>query len=111
MKVETINGWHLLQSEDDRCLARLWLAKVRRELELADVREALGSIRSTCIRAEIDAQTILREFETAYAVRLQKGQIVCGIAPTSRSASYRTRRLLRHGYCRAAGVSRPQHFN
>lgn len=111
MKFEEILGWKLLQSEDDRSLARMWLAKVCRELQIDDVRQSLGSIRCTCIRTEIDEveQRIAGEFETAYAVRLTTGQIVCGIAPTSRSAAYRTRRLLRHGHCRAAGV--PQHVN
>lgn len=111
MKFEEIQGWNLLQSDDDRSLARMWLAKVHRELQIDDVRKALGSIRCTCIRAEIDEveQRITGECETAYVVRLTTGQIVCGIAPTSRSAAYRTRRLLRHGYCPAAGV--PQHVD
>jgi hypothetical protein len=111
MKFEEIQGWKLLQSDDDRSLARMWLGKVCRELQIDDVGKALGSIRSTCIRAEIDEEAgrIAGEFETAYAVRLTTGQIVCGIAPTSRSAAYRTRRLLRHGHCRAAGV--PQHLS
>ncbi len=111
MKFEEILGWKLLQSEDDRTLAKMWLTKVCRELQVDDVRQALGSIRSTCIRAEIDeaAGCITGEYETAYAVRLKSGQIVCGIAPTCRSAAYRTRRLLRHGHCLAAGV--PQHID
>lgn len=111
MNVEAIQGWQLLQSDEDRRLAMVWLTKVCRELQLADIRKALGSIRTTCIRAEIDDQTILGEFETAYAVRMQSGQVVCGIAPTSRSAACRSRRLLRHGHCGAAGVGRPQHIN
>ncbi len=109
MNFEAIQGWHLLQSDDDRRLARLWLTKVCRELEIVDVRKALGSIRCTCIRAELDEQLgrIVGHFETAYAVRLPTWQIVCGIAPTTYSATNRTRRLLRHGHCRAAGVPRP----
>lgn len=88
----------------------MWLTKACRELQLDDVRQALGSIRSTCIRAEIDeAACITGEYETAYAVRLKTGQIVCGIAPTCHSAAYRTRRLLRHGHCLAAGI--PQHIS
>lgn len=111
MKFEEILGWKLLQSDDDRSLARMWLTKVCRELQVDNVRKALGSIRCACIRAEIDEEVgrITCEFETAYAVRLNTGQIVCGIAPTCRSAAYRTRRLLRHGHCLAAGV--PQHIN
>ena len=111
MNFEEILGWKLLHSDDDRSLAKVWLSKVFRELQDDDVRKALGSIRANCIRAEIDIEAgrITGEFETAYAVRLQTGQIVCGIAPTRRSAAIRTRRLLRHGHCLAAGV--PQDIN
>lgn len=113
MNYESIKGWDLLRSDDDRKLARWWLAKACRELQIADVRKALGSIRSTCIHAELDEEVgrITGEFETAYAVRLTSGEVVCGIAPTARSATYRTRRLLRHGHCQAAGVAPAQHVS
>ena len=101
MNFETINGWSLLASDDDRKLAKLWLCKVYIELTV----EQVGLARSSCIRAEIDQKNkILHEFQTAYAVKLGNGQIVCGIAPTSRSAACRSRKLLRHGHCIAAGV-------
>lgn len=113
MNHESTSGWSLLRTDDDRRLARVWLTKVTRELEVVEVRKTLGSIRTCCIRAELDEEAgrITGEFETAYAVRLTSGKVVCGIAPTARSAACRTRRLLRHGHCQAAGVARPQHVN
>lgn len=113
MNYESLPGWGLLRTEDDRHLARMWLTKACRELNILEVRKVLGSIRSVCIRAELDDEVgrITGEFETAYAVRLTSGVVVCGIAPTARSAAYRTRRLLRRGHCQAAGVARPQHLS
>lgn len=44
---------------------------------------------------------------TAFAVTLQSGQIVFGIAPSMLSAQRRGRKLLRYGHCAAAGVLPP----
>ena len=38
MKFEEILGWKLLQSEDDRTLAKMWLTEVCRKLQVDDVR-------------------------------------------------------------------------
>ncbi len=104
---EAIHGWGLLVSEDSKEMARLWLSKVRREIEYElSISLKAGMSRSACVHADIINKSVV-EYETAYAVSIPDGRFVYGIAPTPRSAQYRVRKLLRHGQCAAAGV-RPE---
>lgn len=102
--VEEIHGWQHLRTDADRKLAQLMLDKFMRELRVPSIRAALGRARAACVRAELDDHGITGEYETVYAVFLDDSRVVCGIAPTLRSARRRARQLLRHGYCRAAGI-------
>lgn len=107
--VSKVLGWDLIKDDRARAVARYWLSSIgsRMEHELK-VRGSTATSAMACLRAEIDddTQTIVGEYETAYAVRMPDGSLILGVAPTSRSASYRVMKLLRHGHCAAAGRPR-----
>lgn len=103
-------GWNLIKDDRARAVALYWLSSIGSRMEhQLKVTDATATSWKTCLRAEIDdaTQTIVGEYETAYAVRMPNGDLVLGIAPTSRSASCRVMKLLRHGHCAAAGLPSP----
>lgn len=103
-------GWDLIKDDKGRAVARYWLSSIGSRMEhQLKVTGSTATSWKACLRAEIDdaTRTIVGEYETAYAVRMPNGALVLGIAPTSRSASYRAMKLLRHGYCAAAGLPSP----
>jgi hypothetical protein len=103
----TIPGWELLRDDGARKVAAWWFSRIGEKME-AHLKLSGHQATSwkTCLRTEIDDEsgTISGEYETAYAVRMPNGSLTLGIAPTSRSASCRAKRLLRYGRCAAAAL-------
>jgi hypothetical protein len=108
MKFSSIHGWSLLsENRQAQTFARRWLQSAHqaamRELDRPKTR--FSWVDGEIVDGELTGRL------TAFAVTLQNGQTILGIAPSLLSARRRTRKLLRHGHCAAAGVPQRQHLN
>lgn len=107
MKLSSIHGWSLLKdNKQAQAAARRWLTNAQRSAahEQDNPKARWSWVDSEIVDGELTGRM------TAFSVTLHNGQTILGIAPSLLSALNRTRRLLRHGHCAAAGVPR-QHLN
>ena len=108
MKVSSVHGWNLLSdNKQAQTTAKRWL---RNAQQSAVHDHDSPKARWTWVDGEIVDGELTGRL-TAYSVTLQNGQTILAIAPSLLSARRRTRKLLRHGHCAAAGVPRRQHLN
>jgi hypothetical protein len=108
MNVSSIHGWNLLSdNKQAQATAKRWLRNAQQSavLDNDNPKARWSWVDSEIVDGELTGRL------TAFAVTLQDGRTILGIAPSLLSARRRTRKLLRHGHCAAAGVPQRQHLN